>query len=92
MMTATEALMKQQDEERDNDRLNTMVRAFIKRYQPEDRRDSLDFEMYLHEIVRATHREAVKPYEKILSSAVQGMSLQSFLREAPAGISKTEKP
>ena len=90
-MTATEALMKQQDEERDNNRLNQMVRAFIKRYQPEDRRDSLDFEMYLHEIVRATYREATKPYEKIMSSAVQGMSLQNFLKDAPAGVSKSEK-
>ena len=66
--TATETLQRQEDE-RLNSNLNEQIRYFLKRFEPEDRRDRHDFEMFLHEIVRTIYREASRPYERALLGA-----------------------
>lgn len=68
MTTATDQAIRDHQERQDADGLNSMVRNFTKRFEPEERRDRLDFEMELHQLVRAIYREAAKPYEKILSA------------------------
>jgi len=78
MTTATEAAATMRDENQDR-MLDHMFRHFIKIYEPEDRRERLDFEMELHRLVRAIYSEASKPYERILSAGVQHMSLQSIM-------------
>lgn len=79
-MTATEALMKESRDRLDNNILNHFLEHFLKKYKPKDAHEAFDFEVALHQIVRATYAEAVKPYEKILSAAVQSFSLQSILK------------
>lgn len=69
MQTATE-MMKAKDEDRDNERLNFYIRAFIKNFEPEDRNERLDFEMALHHLMREVYREASKPYERALTASV----------------------
>lgn len=88
MTTATE--IRAMGEERDSNRLDMAIRDFIKRYEPEERRDRLDFEMALHHLVRQIYQEASKPYEKIMSAAVQGMSLQPFLQTVAQPVAKEE--
>lgn len=68
-ITATEAALKRDEEAIANNRINRMIRDFIKAYEPEERRDRLDFEMHFHEIIREIYREAAKPYEKALLGA-----------------------
>ena len=78
MTTATEAAATMRDENQAR-MLDHMIRHFIKTYEPEDRRERLDFEMELHRLVRAIYIEASKPYERILSAAVQHTSLHSIV-------------
>lgn len=66
MKTTTE-LMREDQDERDTNLLNMAIRDFIKRFEPEERRDRLDFEMALHHLVRQIYREASKPYERAIS-------------------------
>lgn len=74
------------DQERAERELDGMIRYFLKRYEPEERRDRLDFEADLHRIVREIYREASKPYEK----ALMGASLLN-MTQAPVFIPKGDK-
>lgn len=77
----SDKLSEQYDDKVSNDSLNRAIRAFIKRFEPEDRRERYDFEMALHEIVRAIYREAVKPYEKALLGAAMLKPAQTVIFE-----------
>ena len=69
MKTATETI-NEMTEQRDENQLNLAIRDFIKRFEPEDRRDRLDFEMHLHSIVRQIYRDAQKPFHKALETSM----------------------
>lgn len=79
MTTATAAMMKQDQDARDDNRLNQIFSHFLEAYKPKDPRDALDFEMSLHHLVRAVYAEAAKPYEKILMGAVALQPLGGFI-------------
>lgn len=68
--TAVEIDIEKREAQRNEADLNWSIREFIKRYEPEDRRHRLDFEMQLHSIVRAIYREAQDPFSKALRDAV----------------------
>lgn len=55
--------------QRGGEHVDQYVRAFLKRYEPEDRRDRLDFERDLVHLVMLVHREATRPFANALSHA-----------------------
>lgn len=73
MTAATEASIDAAEQDREANRLNEAIRYFLKRYEPEERRDQLDFEMNLHNIVRLIYAEAQRPFLKTMSASYAAM-------------------
>jgi hypothetical protein len=82
-MRTLKNIMEESQDEMDNNRLNHTIDYFLKTYKPKDEYEAYEFEVSLHNLVRAIYVEASKPYQKILSSAVQNMSFQSILNPRP---------
>ena len=78
-ISATMMRERDEDSERANHMLNARIEYFLKRFSPKDRHDSYDFEVRLHEIVRAIYIEAARPYEKIISSGFLLGTAQPFI-------------
>ena len=78
MTTATEAMMNENRDERDNNILNLRMERFIKEYAPKDPYGASQFHVALHELMRATFAEASKPYERTMDGLMKSVSTISL--------------
>jgi hypothetical protein len=69
-MDITMKTIEKNEFERAEKRLDENIRCFAKRFEPEDRRDRLDFETHLHSIVRDIYRQAQEPFHKALTASI----------------------
>ncbi len=83
MKTACETMQALREDEQAESRLDQNIRQFIKRFEPEDRRERLDFEMQLHSIVRDIYRQAQEPFHKLAAEAMASRPLAPIVITKP---------
>ena len=67
------------EEGRDESILHQHFQRFLKRWAPEDRQRSYEFEADLMMLMRAIHADAAKPMEQALTTALKAMPPMQIL-------------
>ena len=77
MQTATEAMLKCNEKERQAQIFEHMIEAFLKRHKPNDRYDAAEFERELFMLVRQIYQDAQAPLLDTITKIAMAAPLPS---------------